>query len=72
LCFRYGTDDELQIRIRELLLQQGRYHLSSATVAGKRYLRLSVMSPDTNEETIKQLLDSIEQIAADLVQNSAK
>jgi L-2,4-diaminobutyrate decarboxylase len=66
LCFRYGTDDELQIRIRESLLQQGRFHLSSATIAGRRYLRLSVMSPDTNEETIKQLLEAIEQVAASI------
>lgn len=60
LCFRYGDDDQLQIEIRETLLNEGLFHLSSSTIAGKRYLRFSVMNPYTDESTVEELLDVIE------------
>ncbi len=37
LCFRYGDDDDRQVAIREHLLREGRFHLSSAVVGGRRY-----------------------------------
>jgi L-2,4-diaminobutyrate decarboxylase len=66
LCFRYGTEstDSLQVSIRERLLEEGRFHISSAEVNSKRYLRLVVMSPQTTEETIEEMLDAIERVAA--------
>jgi L-2,4-diaminobutyrate decarboxylase len=63
LCFRYGTDDARQVAIRDALLREGRYHLSSTVVSGRRYLRLSVMSPATDDATIAGLLDAIERLA---------
>ncbi|MFQ5720228.1 MAG: pyridoxal phosphate-dependent decarboxylase family protein [Acidobacteriota bacterium] len=60
VCFRHGTDDDHQIAVREALLASGRFHLSSAEIGGRRYLRLVVMSPATNDETIGELLDAIE------------
>lgn len=63
LCFRYGSDDKLQDAIRERLLREGSFHITTATVAGKRYLRLTVMSPQTEARTIEQLLDAIERVA---------
>jgi L-2,4-diaminobutyrate decarboxylase len=63
LCFRYGTDDALQVELRERLLAQGRFHLSSTEVAGVRWLRMSVMAPASDEETIEELLDAIERLA---------
>ncbi len=60
LCFRYGDDDDLQIQIRESLMQEGKFHISSAIVAGVRYLRLAVMNPDTDQTTVNRLLDAIE------------
>ena len=59
LCFRYDNDDDLQIEIRETLLNEGLFHLSSATVNGQRYLRFSVMTPQTNDSVIENLLDTI-------------
>ena len=64
LCFRYGTDDDLQIRLRDLLLQEGRFHISSTAFAGRRYLRLVVMNPDTDEVIVREMLDRIEELAA--------
>jgi L-2,4-diaminobutyrate decarboxylase len=63
LCFRYGGDDALQVELRERLLAEGRFHLSSTEVAGVRWLRMAVMAPATGEETIVGLLDAIERLA---------
>ncbi|HEV3376429.1 MAG TPA: pyridoxal-dependent decarboxylase [Thermoleophilaceae bacterium] len=63
LCFRYGDDDALQIELRERLLSEGRFHLSSTVVSGVRWLRMSVMAPATSEETIEELLEAIERLA---------
>ncbi len=68
VCFRHGQDvgaagDARQISIRDALVREGRFHPSSTTVGGRRYLRLAVMSPATDEGTIEALLDEIERIA---------
>jgi L-2,4-diaminobutyrate decarboxylase len=64
LCFRYGRDAELQVRLREQLLAEKRFHLSSTVVNGERWLRMTVTAPATSEETIEELLDAIEELAA--------
>lgn len=63
LCFRYGSDDRLQVELRERLLAEGRFHLSSTEVSGVRWLRMSVMAPATSEQTVEELLDAIERLA---------
>ena len=63
LCFRYGVDDGLQDKIREQLLRDGSFHLTAATLAGKRYLRMTVMSPQTSDATISAMLGAIENFA---------
>jgi L-2,4-diaminobutyrate decarboxylase len=60
LCFRYGRDSARQIELRERLLADGRFHLSSTEVDGERWLRMAVMAPATDEATIEALLDEIE------------
>jgi L-2,4-diaminobutyrate decarboxylase len=62
LCFRYGGDGALQVELRQRLLAEGRFHLSSTEVDGERWLRLSVMAPATDERTIEELLDAIERL----------
>ena len=64
LCFRYGRDSARQIELRERLLADGRFHLSSTEVNGERWLRMAVMAPATDEATIEELLDEIESLAA--------
>jgi L-2,4-diaminobutyrate decarboxylase len=59
LCFRYGDDPDEQVRIRERLLAEKRFHLSSTTVNGERWLRMTVTAPATTEETIEELLGAI-------------
>ena len=64
LCFRYGQDPEMQVAIRERLVAQGRFQLSSTEVHGERWLRMTVMAPATDEQTVEELLDAIESVAA--------
>ena len=64
LCFRYGSDSDLQLAIRERLIESGEFHLSSVELGGRRHLRIVVMNPATDEATIERLLDAIERVAA--------
>jgi L-2,4-diaminobutyrate decarboxylase len=64
LCFRYGTDSDAQVEIRERLMEEGRFHLSSAELNGERFLRVTVMAPSATEETAVDMLDAIERVAA--------
>lgn len=64
LCFRHGEDDALQLRIRDRLLAEGRFHLSSTVYRGARYLRCVFMSPNTDESIVEAMLDAIEAAAA--------
>ena len=66
LCFRYGNDNDLQITIRERLLSEGHFYITSTEVHGRRYLRLTLMSPQTTEETVEEMLDAIERIAGEI------
>jgi L-2,4-diaminobutyrate decarboxylase len=66
LCFRHGRDSGRQVAIRERLLAGGDFHLSSTEIGGERYLRITVMAPATDDETIERLLDAIERIDAEL------
>jgi L-2,4-diaminobutyrate decarboxylase len=57
LCFRAEGWD--QLALRDQILAWSGLHLSSTTLAGRRYLRLVVTAPDTSERTIEQLLDAV-------------
>ena len=64
LCFRHGRDPAEQVRLRERLLAERGFHLSSTEVNGERWLRMTVTAPATSEETIEGMLDAIEELAA--------
>jgi L-2,4-diaminobutyrate decarboxylase len=68
LCFRYGADGALQVAIRERLIAQGDFHLSSTEIGGERYLRMVVMAPATEQRTIERLLDAVERAAEELTE----
>jgi L-2,4-diaminobutyrate decarboxylase len=72
LCFRYGREPEQQLRIRERLLAEQRFHLSSTEVNGERWLRMTVNAPATTEETIEELLAAIEELVPAEPQRSAR
>ena len=64
LCFRIQGDDRRQLAIRDRLMAQGDFYVTSTAFNGKRYLRIVAMSPHTTLETIKGLIEEIRRIQA--------
>ena len=58
LCFRIVGSDTLQLRVRDNLLTQGRFHISTTTFNNSRYLRLVIMNPHTKMEDIQNLIQA--------------
>jgi L-2,4-diaminobutyrate decarboxylase len=56
LCFRMKGDDERQMALRARILAEGTFYLSTATHAGRRWLRLVFMNPDTGLTEVRRLL----------------
>ncbi len=69
LCFRVQGDDELQIRIRDRLNEQGQFYLSTTSFMGTRYLRVSLMNPSTGMQDIQDLAERILRLRKDLSRN---
>ncbi len=59
LCFRINGSDALQLEIRDKLIAQGDFYLSTTEFGGRRYLRLVFNHPDTNLDDIKRLIKDI-------------
>jgi L-2,4-diaminobutyrate decarboxylase len=66
LCFRLEGSDHLQLVIRDQLNAEGEFYISTTSFNGVRYLRLTIMNPDTNLDVIKQLIQKIRQIKIDI------
>ena len=65
VCFRLATaDDATHAAIRAELVRRGEFYITQTDLGGRRWLRLTVMNPLTDESVIARLLDSIEEIAA--------
>jgi len=62
LCFRHQGDDARQGWLRRELMKRGDFLLSQAQVGGRRWLRMALMNPLTDEATIERLLDAIESL----------
>ncbi len=63
LCFRYQGSDQDQLAIRDRLIHQGAFYLSSTTIEGQRYLRMVIMSPATSLNDIENLVAAIRRVA---------
>ncbi len=55
LCFRVAGDDAVQLRVRDKLLADGDFHLSTAVVGDRRCLRIVVTSPETKLADLRRL-----------------
>ena len=62
LCFRLEGSDTLQLMIRDQLNAEGEFYLSTTSFNGVRYLRLSIMNPDTNLDVIFNLIEKIREM----------
>jgi L-2,4-diaminobutyrate decarboxylase len=56
LCFRMKGDDQRQMALRARILAEGSFYLSTAEHAGRRWLRLVFMNPDTGLAQVRRLL----------------
>jgi L-2,4-diaminobutyrate decarboxylase len=63
LCFRVTGGDEEQLRVRDRLLAEGDFHLSTAVVGGRRYLRVVMTNPATTLDDIRRLAARVLEIA---------
>ncbi len=64
LCFRYEGPNEIQLFIRDNLIDQGNFYISSTDIGKLRYLRIVCMSPATTFRDIKLLIEAIRKITA--------
>jgi L-2,4-diaminobutyrate decarboxylase len=59
LCFRLTGSDQLQLDIRDKLIAQGEFYLSTTAFGDQRYLRMVFNHPHTCLDDIKQLIQTI-------------
>ncbi|MBT8284959.1 MAG: pyridoxal-dependent decarboxylase, partial [Flavobacteriaceae bacterium] len=66
VCFRYFPEglplnevNEVNKRIRQELLQEGRFYIVQTRIRGRQYLRCTIMNPFTTTEHLKELLSLI-------------
>jgi len=64
LCFRYvggkpSQYDDVNLRIREYLLNSGKFYIVSTRLQGQLYLRVTIMNPATTTEHLIALIDEI-------------
>lgn len=64
VAFRFGTSDELQTKLVELMLRDGFAFLTSTTLKSRTALRLCTINPRTTEDDIVQTIDRLEKFAA--------
>jgi L-2,4-diaminobutyrate decarboxylase len=66
LCFRVKGVRDGHLALRDRLLARGNYYISTASLNGQRYLRLTLTNPATSLDEIKGLVQEIrEQIVGD-------
>jgi len=64
LCFRVKGARDGQLALRDRLLARGDYYVSTASLNGQRYLRLTLTNPATSLDEIKGLVGEIRKLAA--------
>jgi len=64
VCFRVAGDDGRQLEVRRRLLAGGRHYVSSAVFRGRRWLRLALMSPATDEAELERLVAAVQAAAS--------
>lgn len=64
LCFRAPGDDDEQLRLRDRLIADGDFYLTTTLFQGRRYLRLVFMNPETSMDDVRRLLERLRDLAA--------
>jgi L-2,4-diaminobutyrate decarboxylase len=64
-----GAKEGLNSKIRQRLLEEGKFYIVQTMLRDTFYLRVSLMNPLTTEQDLKSLLDEIEKISNSLSVN---
>ncbi len=70
LCFRIEGSDHLQLLIRNRLIADGEFYISTTSFNGIRFLRLALMNPKTKLEHIKKLVQRVREIRDSIERSS--
>jgi L-2,4-diaminobutyrate decarboxylase len=62
LCFRVKSSPDGHLSLRDRLLARGDYYVSTASLNGHRYLRLTLTNPATSLDEIKGLVHEIREM----------
>ena len=65
VCFRAPGDDARQLELRRQLVEAGRFYVSTTAHAGRRWLRLALMSPATEARHVRELAAEVLVLAGD-------
>lgn len=66
VCLRTAGSDDQQLEIRRRLLERGEQYITTTGFRGRRWLRITLMSPATTLADVERLLDAIAELAAQL------
>ena len=69
ICFRYQPEQFDQLLLREALIKDGHYYITTTEIHGVRHLRIVVMNTLTDLAIIQGLLKEIEQVSQGSLQN---
>ncbi|MCK5162681.1 MAG: aminotransferase class V-fold PLP-dependent enzyme [Desulfobacula sp.] len=64
LCFRFDAGDDVQIMLRDHLIEEGSFYISCTELNARRYLRIVIINPESKLNDIKNLVTSIRQAFA--------
>ncbi|MFD3000891.1 pyridoxal phosphate-dependent decarboxylase family protein [Pontibacter toksunensis] len=70
VCFRYKAEGDLtplNLAIRNALLEEGRFYIVQTVLKGELYLRVSIMNPLTTVDELQELLQNVEEKAAQVL-----
>jgi L-2,4-diaminobutyrate decarboxylase len=62
VCFRLDGPDELQLELRKRLLEAGEFYITTTQFRGRRWLRLTLINPETEPEDVRALLAELERL----------
>jgi L-2,4-diaminobutyrate decarboxylase len=59
LCFRFDAPDPVQIKVRDQLIEEGNFYISSTELNNRRFLRIVIINPETRIQDIKDLVVAV-------------
>ena len=65
VCFRVPGDDAEQLRVRDRVIADGDFYLTTTLFGGRRFLRLVFMHPDTSIEDVERLVEKLRDLQAE-------